>query len=372
VHKLTFFPLGNADCCRVDLAGGEKLLFDYANTRCADDPNDRRIDLPDELRKDLKAAKRDFYEVVGFTHLDADHIVGASEFFELRHAKKYQGAGRVKMNQMWVPAYVITEEGCTEEARIIQAEARYRLEQSEGIRVFSRPAALEAWLRSRGLTLASRQHLITDAGQVVPGFTKAAHSVEFFVHSPFARRQDDGTFEDRNTNNLVLHATFLSDNRETKLLLAADSTYEVLTEIVNITRAKGRGARLEWDVCKLPHHCSYLSLGPEKGSDKTEPVPEVRWLFEMQGQPAGIMVSPSWPIPSNDDDDQPPHRQAANYYRKDVSDPHAGQFKVTMEHPNTAKPAPLVIKIDYWKATIELATGSIGAGIISTPAPRAG
>lgn len=372
MHKLTFFPLGNADCCRVDLAGGEKLLFDYANMRCADDANDRRIDLPGELRKDLRAAKRDFYDVVAFTHLDTDHIAGASEFFELRHAKKYQGEGRVKINQMWVPAYVITEEGCTDEARIIQAEARYRLQQGEGIRVFSRPAALETWLKSKGLSLASRQPLITDAGQTVPDFSKTIHGVEFFVHSPFARRQDDGSFTDRNTNNLVLHATFAADGRETKLFLAADSTHEVLSEIVNITRAKGRATRLEWDVCKIPHHSSYLSLGPDKGKEKTEPVSEVQWLFETRGQAGGIMVSTSWPIPSDDADDQPPHRQAANYYRQDVAESHAGQFKVTMSHPNAAKPAPLVLKIDYWKAGIELATGTIGTSVISTPAPRAG
>src|SRR6185295_4311230 len=113
-------------------------------------------------------ADRDFYEITAFTHLDTDHVAGATEFFYLRHAKKYQGAGRVKINELWVPAFAITEEGCTDEARIIQAEARYRLRQGEGIRVFSRPAKLERWLIDQGLTLESRKHLITDAGQVVP------------------------------------------------------------------------------------------------------------------------------------------------------------------------------------------------------------
>ena len=56
MHKLTFFPLGNADCCRIDLEAGEKILFDYADMRCAEDDSDLRIDLPAELRQDLKAA----------------------------------------------------------------------------------------------------------------------------------------------------------------------------------------------------------------------------------------------------------------------------------------------------------------------------
>jgi hypothetical protein len=29
--RLTFHPLGNADCTRIDLADGKKLLVDYAD-----------------------------------------------------------------------------------------------------------------------------------------------------------------------------------------------------------------------------------------------------------------------------------------------------------------------------------------------------
>ena len=50
MHTITFLPLGNADCCRIDLADGQKILFDYANTRSSDDPTDKRIDLAEELR----------------------------------------------------------------------------------------------------------------------------------------------------------------------------------------------------------------------------------------------------------------------------------------------------------------------------------
>ena len=79
--KLTFYPLGNADCCLMDLANGKKLLFDYANTRCADDETDKRTDLPTELRNNLQAARKNDFDVVAFSHLDEDHTCGASEFF---------------------------------------------------------------------------------------------------------------------------------------------------------------------------------------------------------------------------------------------------------------------------------------------------
>src|SRR5687768_6995167 len=140
--KLTFHSLGNADCCRMDLDGGEKLLFDYADRRCPGDPTDKRVDLATELKKDLKAARRNHYDVVVITHLDDDHIEGFSNFFHLDHAAKYQGGDRVKMTDLWVPAAVICEEACKDEARIVQAEARYRLRQGKGIRVFSGPKLL--------------------------------------------------------------------------------------------------------------------------------------------------------------------------------------------------------------------------------------
>jgi len=31
MHRLTFYPLGNADCCLIDLANGQKILFDYGD-----------------------------------------------------------------------------------------------------------------------------------------------------------------------------------------------------------------------------------------------------------------------------------------------------------------------------------------------------
>lgn len=364
---VTFFPLGNADCCRVDLDNGQKLLFDYANMRCADDPEDLRIDLPTVLLEDLGEAERDSYDVVAISHLDNDHICGSSEFFYLEHAAKYQGEDRVRIAELWVPAAVIIEEGCVDEAKIIQAEARHRLIEGEGIRVFSRPVKLEEWLKKQGLTIEDRQHLITDAGQIVPGFSKNLNGVEFFVHSPFASRLEDGTLVDRNIDSLVLQATFVVDKVETKLMLSADVTYEALAEIVTITEYHDRGERLEWDIFKLPHHCSYLSLGPEKGKTKTEPVDEVKKLFEDYGQSKSTVVSTSWPIPTDDSDPQPPHRQAANYYKGAVD-----RLMVTMEHPKVSAPAPLVFTIDRSKSTLQMRTGVVGAPAISTYSPRFG
>src|SRR5262245_2476638 len=135
--KLTYFPLGNADCCLIDLQNGKKVLFDYAATRDPFDKTDKRIDLPKKLRDDMAAAKKDEYDVTAFTHLDNDHTCRADEFFYLKHSEKFQSNDRIKIKVLWVPAAVITESRNDLEpgAKAIQAEARYRLKRGYGIRV---------------------------------------------------------------------------------------------------------------------------------------------------------------------------------------------------------------------------------------------
>jgi len=374
--KLTLFPLGNADCCRIDLDGGEKILLDCAATLDVSDDTDKRCDLHQELRDDLKAANRNYFDVVAFTHLDRDHFARSTEFFYLEHAKKYQGDGRIKMNVMWVPAAMITEDAPDdEEARVLQREARHRFKQGAGIRVFSRPERLRKWCEQNGIKLEDRCGLITDAGKLVHEFSIEKHGVEFFVHSPFAVRQDANTVEDRNGDAIIVQATFKVDGVETKALLMADADHEVLADIVRVTKSKGNQARLEWDIAKLPHHCSYLSLGPDKGVDKTVPVAEVTWLYEVQGRAGAIIVSTSKPIPvkgsKEDDDVQPPHRQAANYYRP-VLAASDGEFVVTMEHPKVSAPKPVVIEIGSRGATLKVAATTAAYVVTSRPAPRAG
>jgi hypothetical protein len=320
----------------------------------------------------LIAANRKDFDIVAFSHLDEDHTCRATEFFYLQHDAKYQSDDRIKINELWVPAAVIIEakETLGEEHAVIQSEARYRLRNKTGIRIFSRPGLLKDWLTTQGMTLDEVCHLINDAGQLVQGFDREADGVEFFVHSPFAKRLDEFEVVDRNCDSLVLHVTFVDYGNETKLILGADSPYDVLSDIVDVTRWHGREERLEWDVFKLPHHCSYLSLGPEKGKDKTEPVPNVKWLLEDQGRQGAIVVSPSCPIPA-EDTDQPPHRQAANYHKANVADKD-GEFLVTMEFPNTSKPEPLIIEIGGLGAKVVKRNTNPAVVITGGSAPRAG
>ncbi len=293
-HKITLYPEDNADACLLEPDGGGMFLFDYADNHDEDEEGDLRTDLSAALGEKLEAHGRDALDVVAITHLDDDHIHGASEFFYLRHALRYQGEGRAKIDELWVPSAAITEENLKGEAAVIRAEARYRLLEGEGIRVFSRPGALSDWLEDHGLSLEERERLITDAGQLVPGFRKEIDGVEFFVHSPFALRQDDGDeLVDRNRHSLVLQATFRYGARDVRLFLSADSGHEALADIVRITRSHHNDDRLLWDVMKIAHHCSYKSLSDEKGVEVTEPVEEVAQLLEDFGQAGAFSCPPA-------------------------------------------------------------------------------
>lgn len=369
MHHVRFYPVGNGDCSQIALANKKRLLFDYCHRRKAADKDDPRIDLHTALTDELAAAGRDGFDVLALTHLDDDHIANSTEFFFLEHAKKYQSEERKRIGVLWVPAAAILETGLTGEAAVWRAEARHRLKEGKGIRVFSKPSSLEKWLESEGLSLKERSHLITDAGQLVPEFSLAGDGVEFFVHSPFAKHADDATVM-RNESALILHATFEVSGRKTRSLMVGDSSWEILEEIVDITRERGRDERLRWDLYNVPHHCSYLALGREKGEDRTKPVENVQWLLD-QCQDGAVAVSSSDPIPTKDTDD-PPHRQAAAMYRKAIKDNAGRKFVVTMENPRADKPKVLEIEIGARGVLLkQVGTAGVVAVTNSRP-PRAG
>ena len=365
--KTTFYPTGNADTCLIELSQGRQIIFDYANTYDASQDS-KYIDLEQEILRSVGAKKR--VSVFAVSHLDRDHYKGASKLFWLNHASKYQDDSRIKIDTLWVPAAAILEEGITEEGRILRSEARYRLKEGKGIRVFSRPAALGDWLESNGTSLQQRQHLITDAGKLAPEFTLEKDGVEFFVHSPFAERAEDGGLIVRNDSAIFMQATFEVQGELTHLVLSADCTHEMLDAIIRVTKAHGNEDRLRWDVNNLPHHCSYLSLAEDKGDKRSEPNENIRWLYEEQGAEGGLLISTSDRIPS-EDTKQPPHRQAAAYY-SDVAEAIHGEFLVTMEEPTVSDPKPMVIEITGKGHRIQKSVASPSIIVSTNKPPRAG
>ena len=370
-HNVAFYPVGNGDTSQIILDNGKRILLDFRHLAKSESGDGPEINLAAQLRDELKESKKTSFDVVAFTHGDSDHICGSTDFFVLDHASKYQGGDRVRIDELWVPAAMLLETGTyadrSAEWAIWRAEARYRLRAGKGIRVFSKPAQLRQWFLKEDIAFEKRKHLITDAGQVVPGITLEADGVEFFCHSPFVKHVDEG--EDmRNSCALVFNIRFQVDACVVDYLAIGDSDWTVLEDIVAITQYHEREDRLAWDLFSVPHHCSYKALSDEKGAVETVPKPGVLELLEM-GRSDAYLVSSSLPI--TDDKEgreriQPPHVQAKKCYLK------YGFFLVTMEEPNVRKPKPLrfVVTNKGLARDCEIDTGP--AIITSRPAPRAG
>lgn len=380
-HEVVFYPVGNGDTTQIILSQGRRVLFDFCHRDKAEDADTPEIDLKARLKEDLKADDRDYFDVVAFTHADLDHIQGSTEFFELQHAKKYQGDGRIKIRELWVPAAMLLEDADkdhqTEEFVLLRQEARHRLLMGKDILVFSKPQALADWLepllKARGEAASARDHLFINAGTIVPGFTLLKDGIEFFCHSPFIKHCDDGDII-RNSAALVFNVRFNADGAIYDYLEVGDAEYCDLEDIVSITRYHKNEDRLVWDLFNIPHHCSYRALNDEKGERETVPTPLVKDLLLM-GKSDAYIVSCSKPIPDVKDayeQVQPPHIQARKAYERYLKEVGGRKFLVTMEEPNANKPEPIIFEIGgggvTWKRT-----ASIGApAILASRPPRAG
>lgn len=381
VHQITFYPVGNGDTTQLALASKKRILFDFCHRGKAEGEDSPEIDLKAKLSEELKQANRDYFDVVAFTHADEDHIKGSTDFFELQHAIKYQGNGRIKIKQLWVPAAMLLEEADndhqSDEYVLLRQEARHRLLEGKDILVFSKPQALMDWLapklEDRGESASARDHLFIDAGTLVPGFTLANDGVEFFCHSPFIKHCDEGDII-RNSAALVFNVRLRADGCDYDYLEVGDAEWSDLEDIVSTTRAHKNDNRLKWDLFNIPHHCSYKALSDEKGEKETVPKDLVKELL-LEGKNDCYIVSCSKPVPDEKNaynDIQPPHIQARKAYERYLKEVGGRKFLVTMEEPNANKPEPIVFEVTAggitWKKSVLMGAPAI---ISSTP-PRAG
>jgi hypothetical protein len=377
MHQVIFYPVGNGDTSQIVLENGKRILFDFRHKKKTEEGEGPEINLKDRLKDELKTAGKTSFDVVAFTHCDKDHIENSVEFFELEHAEKYKGNGRIKIDTLWVPAAVILETApnCdqSEEYVIWRQEARHRLKAGKGIRVFSKPKRLKDWLEKNGLTVESRKHLITDAGQVVPDFNLDDDGVEFFCHSPYIKHVDEND-EFRNEASLIFNIRFRSGSSEYDYLAVGDSSWSVLEDIVYTTKFHGNDDRLAWDLYNIPHHCSYLALSDFKGEHETVPKILIEELL-LKGKDGAYLVSSSCPIldtKEGREQAQPPHIQAKKCYEKYLDKVDGAKFLVTMSEPNATKPEPIIFKIEANGISLDKKVLSAPAIITSTPAPRAG
>ena len=377
VHKVVFYPVGNGDTTQIVLSGGRRVLFDFCHRERAEDTDTPEIDLKSRLKDELKTVDRDYFDVVAFTHADLDHIQGSTDFFELQHAKKYQGEGRIKIRELWVPAAMLLEEADKdhqqEEFVLLRQEARHRLLEGKDILVFSKPKALADWLEprlnERGEAASARDHLFIDAGTIVPGFSLASDGVEFFCHSPFIKHCDEGDII-RNRASLVFNVRFLADGAYYDYLEVAMPPEEWKTS--SARRGTTRTMSASPGICVQHPAPLRLSVLNEEGRKATKRLSRSRWSrnccsrkrrLHRQLQQAHSRHQESY------EQVQPLHIQARNTYERYLKEVGGRKFLVTMEEPNANKPEPIVFEIASGGVTWKR-SASIGAGHHHQPAAR--
>lgn len=120
-----------------------------------------------------------------------DHVKGSKDFFYLDHAKKYQGEGRKKISELWVSsAFILDTDINSEDVRVIRQEARHRLKEGYGIKVFSEPDKLSDWLEENEIEPNDRKDFIVHAGTLLK-CPKLGKDIEIFVHAPFSSDSED-------------------------------------------------------------------------------------------------------------------------------------------------------------------------------------
>ncbi|MEE1978913.1 hypothetical protein [Shewanella xiamenensis] len=383
MHTVTFYPVGNGDTSLIKTTNGRFILMDFHQMSNAEDDKTPQYDINAALRQELKDADKESFDVVAFTHADKDHINGSTKFFHLEHAEKYQGGDRVEIDELWVPAAMLLEEADnlhqSEESVVWRQEARHRLKNKSGIKVFSTPDDLKKLIQDWGMTVDELSKHLIDAGTLVDTFNLGNDGVEFFVHSPFMKHCDvDGkdVKQVRNEASLIFNVRFNSDGETYDYLAVGDSEAEVLEDIVEITKWKANDDRLAWDLFNIPHHCSYLALAlsGDKGKDKTVPLPKVKELLEM-GKQGSYMICSSKAFGSGNaakESVQPPHIQAKACYEEYLQKVKGRKFVVTSENGGTIKPKPVVIKIEKAGVSMIGAAAAVSTAALAAAPARAG
>ncbi|MDO9528119.1 MAG: hypothetical protein Q7J27_03060 [Syntrophales bacterium] len=369
---ITFYPVGNGDTSLIRNDDGKHLLIDYNNISEAESDNDDRIFLEDEINEKLKGVNLD---VLMITHAHDDHYRGFSDFFWLNCTEKYQSNERKKVVELWVPDAIIWDTGLKGEEELLRREARFRLlDEKKGIIVFGESDSLKEFINDSGkATYNEVKHLIKKPGETISKFS----GFDIFIHSPHSWVTENE--ENKNNKCIVIQIDFRIDSGSvTKVIFGSDAESNAWDSIYTSTKNNNNLDKIEFDVFKLSHHCSYTALNmDEKGDQITEPTKNIKKIFEEHGNDKCKLIASCNPIPSKEDreDSGPPHYQAAEYYRK-IRDEKGGNFEVTMQQPRgTRNINPVIIEITKYGPRFDklAAMGTIGSGrITQTKSERQG
>ena len=332
-----FWPVGCGDSTTIVISDTEILQIDLNDSALAEQDNNEKIPLVDELVDKLpKRGGKPYLSCFVLTHPDLDHCKGFEELLK-----------RVTIGELWHTPRIFREYHCDlcSDAVVFRKEAKRRVARTirddgdpgAGNRV--RVVGYDDLLQENDYRGFSKT-FFTIPGQSVTLLDGANVGNRFnaFVHAPF---KDDST-GDRNETSLAMQIIISSASSSMAGLFFGDLAYPTLRRVFDESKTNANLAKLKWNVLLAPHHCSKKAMyeKDDKGNDVLKQ--DILDDFNSGQYKGSCIVSSSSPIPGlNSAGDNPPHAKAKNRYQEIVS----GSFLCTGEYSTPEKMRPIIFTV---------------------------
>lgn len=347
-----FWPVGTGDSSTVVISEDVVVQVDLNHRASAEKDETQEVPVVDLLVPTLPEGEDGNPYLAAFvlTHADADHCSGFAKLLD-----------EVTIGELWATPrmwreYLDDPKGpdLCDDAVAFHDEVTRRVEAIKKAVAAGNEASYGDRALIVGYDTDHDKHAYSDLpdeylvypGESVTTIDGVDHAGRFeaFIHAPFK----DDCAEARNDTSLAMQVTLTEDGgKDGKVLLFGDLAYETIMKIFNYSEDKDREQYLEWDLLLAPHHCSkkvmYLR---EDNKDVLQT--DILEKFENHAREGAVVVASSKEIPTSDTDGaNPPHKMAADRYKKIVD-----TFICTAEWPSKADPSPVVFGVDETGAHI--------------------
>jgi hypothetical protein len=249
--KLTVFAAGCGDSILIE-AHDKTVLTDihYRAAGAQDEGNDEVPDFAPDIRK---ACGNHHLDVFVSTHPDKDHVGGFCELFHCGAPDDWvadpdEGDPKIIVDEIWCSPY--------------GAEPHYVTPQSEPLanEIKRRKSLAGTWQAG----LAGNRLVIMDTTTHTVG--SIAYGLDWRLLAPTPAEWDIPKAEEgcpqtsSNPTSLVIQWTIKRNWGENKILIAGDTSVEVLERIEREIHVKDP-EHLAWHILIAPHHCSRRSIG---------------------------------------------------------------------------------------------------------------
>lgn len=346
--SIIYFPVGNGDTSLIRLSDDTNILIDCNITnKSTEDDEEKWYDLKDHLLKILRKDEKEIFHIDLFilTHPDQDHCRGFEDHFYIGDPNKFNDSAesnkKIFVDELWFTPRIFLpqkEDSLCVSAQAFLKEARRRIKVYKENKIQSKlPGNRLQIIGYSDNKLAGLEDIIIAPGSLT-SHINADHKKDFslFIHAHF-RKDLDSEDSEKNETSVVFQARFVVDgeDRAGLALFGGDAQYEIWQDILYRSDEED----LQWDLFLAPHHCSWTFFSDADYKD--DPNPRKESLDLLANKRKGAIVIASCKT-VKDDDDNPPHYQAAQKYKEIVGEKN---FYVTMEYPSSDQPLPLEFEI---------------------------